>query len=196
MIAVRRPTSTIGDSGLGLVEVVVSMLILSIVLLALLPVQVNALKGVTLAEERQQATGYANEAVERVRAQALTATGARAVAAGRTPTSADVVDAANAPCTSPTSCQFRPSFAPSFPPEALRTPPSTPDPSLATRWCSEASGCLTTATATGLTFTTRLYVSATGTADLYWVTAVTAWTSPNSSAGIRQVAVRTQIAAP
>lgn len=184
------------DAGLGLVEVMVSVLVLSVALLALVPVQVRALAGVTLAEERQQATGYANEAIEQVRARALTTAGARAVAVGRLPTSTDAVDVANTSCVL-LVCRFRPSFDTAVN-EELKVPPllSTADASLATRRCSEASGCTTTGTVTGLAFTTRLYVTPTTKADVVAVTAVTAWTSPNSSAGLRQVAVRTQIAAP
>ena len=70
------------------------------------------------------------------------------------------------------------------------------DPALVTERCSEQSGCLTSGAPAGLAFTTRLYVTATSSADLVILTAVTSWTSRNSSAGTHQVAVRTQIASP
>ncbi len=186
-------TDRTDDTGLGLVEVVVSVLVLTVALLALVPVQTRALGTVVLSEERQQATAYANEAIERVRAQALTAAGASAVAAGRRPTADDTGNVASTSCT--TNCQFQPALGAGSPTEPLRTT-ATPATSLATVRCSETSPCTATGTVTGLTFTTRLYVTETGTSGLYWVTAVTSWTSANSSAGLRKVAVRTQIAAP
>ncbi len=187
-------SGTGGDGGLGLVEVLVSVLVLAVALLALVPVQARALAGVVLSGERQQATAYANQALEQVRARTSTSAGFTEVAAGRQPSTSDAVDAANTTACSSSACTFRPSFAPDLS-ETLRTRASA-DPSLLTRQCSEESGCLTTGGATGLVFTTRLYVTAAPGADLVNVTAVTGWTSRNSGAGLRQVAVRTQIASP
>jgi prepilin-type N-terminal cleavage/methylation domain-containing protein len=56
------------DSGFTMVELIVAMVILVTVLLALITVQVRALQGVALAKQRQQATAYANQAMERMRA--------------------------------------------------------------------------------------------------------------------------------
>lgn len=192
MTPVRRPARPSRDTGLGLVEVVVAMLVLTVALLALIPVQTWALAGVVLAEERQQATAYANQAIERVRARTAIPAGFTAVAAGRAPTSADAIDVANTTgCAS--TCTFRPAFDPTLTETLLIS--STPDLSLATTRCSEASGCVTTGSVTGSVFTTHLYVTATGDARLVTVTAITSWVSGARPDGRRQVAVRTQVAA-
>lgn len=188
------------DAGLGLVEVVVSMAILAIVLLAFVPVQVSALRTVVLSGERQQATAYANQAIEQVRARVAAAGGFTAVAAGRAP---DITDAANTTGCPGTGCSFKPSFDPTRPAEPLLAGAS-PDGVLLTQSCSKQSGCSTAGSASGgdVVFTTRLYITpssvppAPSRSDLITVTAVTAWPSQNSRAGLRQVAVRTQIAKP
>jgi len=63
----RRPPAP-GDEGFTLVEVLVSVFLLTGVLLGLALVQTKALGTVVLAEERQQATSYSNQALEKVRA--------------------------------------------------------------------------------------------------------------------------------
>jgi prepilin-type N-terminal cleavage/methylation domain-containing protein len=56
------------DSGFTMVELIVAMVILVTVLLTLITVQVRALQGVALGKQRQQATAYANRAMEQMRA--------------------------------------------------------------------------------------------------------------------------------
>lgn len=56
------------DSGFTLVELLVVMIILGGCLLGLLAVQTSALRTVTLAKERQQATAFANRSMEQMRA--------------------------------------------------------------------------------------------------------------------------------
>ena len=56
------------DEGFTLVELVVAMFILAIVLVSLMAVQLSAMITITDATRRQQATAYANEAMETLRA--------------------------------------------------------------------------------------------------------------------------------
>ena len=63
------------DEGFTLVEVLVSMVVLTVALLALGLVQSRALNTVALAEERQQATGYASSLLELARAYTADADG-------------------------------------------------------------------------------------------------------------------------
>ena len=69
----RRPRA--GDEGFTLVEVLVSMVVLTVALLALGLVQTRALNTVALSEERQQATGYASSLLELARAYTADADG-------------------------------------------------------------------------------------------------------------------------
>lgn len=179
-------SSTTSDGGFTLVEVVVAMFVLTVALLALIPVQTKALSGVVLAAERQQATAYADGALERVRGRASTPAGFDQVADGRLPTSTDAGDLANT-SGCPSACHLRPTSDPALD-EVLKTDPS-PDGVLATE----------TATPSGTVFTTRLYVTGATPVTapaLVTVTSITSWTSRNGSGGQRQVAVRTQIASP
>ena len=57
------------DSGFTLAELLVSLVVLGAVLIGLMAVQVRALQGVSLAKQRQQATGLANRSMEQLRAQ-------------------------------------------------------------------------------------------------------------------------------
>ncbi|MFC5999790.1 prepilin-type N-terminal cleavage/methylation domain-containing protein [Quadrisphaera sp. GCM10027208] len=63
-----RSRLTDSDEGFTLVELVVSMFVISVVLLGLMGVQVQALEGVGLAKQRQQATAIANRTMEQLRA--------------------------------------------------------------------------------------------------------------------------------
>lgn len=69
----RRPARD--DEGFTLVEVLVSMLVLTAALLALGLVQTRAMNSVALSEERQQATGYASSLLELARAYTADADG-------------------------------------------------------------------------------------------------------------------------
>lgn len=68
MDATRLHRRAAADDGFTLVEVLVSVLVLTGVLLGLAAVQTQSLKSVALSEERQQATGYANALLELARA--------------------------------------------------------------------------------------------------------------------------------
>jgi prepilin-type N-terminal cleavage/methylation domain-containing protein len=56
------------DEGFTLIELIVTMMVISVVLLGLLAVQTSALSTVTLSRERQQATDLANRTMEQLRA--------------------------------------------------------------------------------------------------------------------------------
>ena len=174
----RRPPGD--DEGFSLVEVIVSILVLTVALLALVPVQAKALGAVTAAAQRQQATAYAQQAVERVRARAATDAGFTAVSKGRRP---DAGDAGVAACTSSCTLTLGNGAA-----EALRAPSNgtAPDSALLT-WTSPDGR-----------YTTRLYVIAPASAStvLVGLAAVTTWSAPSTGAAPRRVVVRTQVAAP
>jgi len=65
---IRRNVLNQREEGFTLVELVVAMFILGIVLIALIGVQLSAMITITDATRRQQATSYANEAMETLRA--------------------------------------------------------------------------------------------------------------------------------
>ncbi|MBA3232353.1 MAG: prepilin-type N-terminal cleavage/methylation domain-containing protein [Propionibacteriales bacterium] len=56
------------DSGFTLIEIMTTMFVISITLLGLMTVQVQSLRSIGLAKERQQATAMANRAIEQLRA--------------------------------------------------------------------------------------------------------------------------------
>ena len=195
MATATKAASRPSDTGLGLVEVLLSMVLLTVVLLALVPLQTRALAGVVLSKERQQATGHANAAIEQVRAATATTVGFAAVSVGRpAPAPTDADDLANT-TGCPGACRFLPAFDTGLLSEAMAVA-SSAHPSLLTERCSSQGGCLTAGTPAGQVFTTRLYVTTTGNPDLVTVTAVTSWTSATGAATQRHVAVRTQIASP
>jgi prepilin-type N-terminal cleavage/methylation domain-containing protein len=62
----RRVARKHGDAGFSMVELVVAMMILSVILVLLAMVQISSLVTVTEARKLQQATAFANEAVEQM----------------------------------------------------------------------------------------------------------------------------------
>lgn len=170
-----------GEDGFSLVEAMVAVLVVAGAVLALVPLQSSALTTVVLAEQRQQATAHADQALELVRARA--ATSFATVAAGRRPTSDDT---ALASCPSPTTCAFSFDGSGSTP---LNVPAGTTaaDAVLAPRTDTSPSG---------QTYRTRLFVASTVSPGLVSVIAVTEWASTSTRGAARRVALRTQIADP
>ena len=149
----RRPRGD--DAGFTLVEVLVSVLVLTVALLALGLVQVKALSGVVLAEERQQATGYSNALIEVARAYTADQVG---------------FDRARAHATATPGTPFR--LLP-----------------------AGATGVVA-GTTPGTTFVSKAYLRTTDDVDLIEVSAVTTWTSRNSSAGARTTTTTTLLVSP
>ncbi|MBN2177011.1 MAG: prepilin-type N-terminal cleavage/methylation domain-containing protein [Demequinaceae bacterium] len=64
--AKRRVAAKRGDAGFSMVELVVAMMILGVILVLLAAVQISSIVTVTEARKLQQATAFANEAVEQM----------------------------------------------------------------------------------------------------------------------------------
>lgn len=160
--AVRRRPG--GDAGLTLVEVLVTMSVLTIGLLCLLPTLIGASRTVGLANERQQATAMAQGVLEQVRAAATTPARRDAIARG----------------------------GPTYPAPGWSVPAgeslltaASPDPAL-----RQVDSTVGGATFTVRTFVTS---RAADPAGIVWVTAVSSWSSGNARGAGPGVVLRTAV---
>ena len=172
------------DTGFTLVELLVTMFVITGALLALLPLQVKAQQSVALGRERQQATALANQAIEKVRGRAI-AGGAAEIVKGSAPVAGDpdVSGTCSLPILPP--C-FRPSFD------------ATQQATLLTTGTEAVLAQSVSLPVNSTVYTTRLYVTtpAVGAARSADVTAVTKWNSRQASNRPNQVAVRTTVFVP
>lgn len=175
----RRFASLRSDDGLGLVEVMVTMLIISISLLGLMAMQARAYSGVGLAGQREQATQLANRLIEQARSQpyATIKLGLRTT---------DLSGDANV-----TGTTFRPAYANGTISEPLVT--STTQASAPFFPHTQAAG---TTKIGPVQYTARLYVSTPAAAVSpggYWLTAIVTWSSAATKGATETTAVRSLV---
>jgi prepilin-type N-terminal cleavage/methylation domain-containing protein len=170
---------TSGDDGFTMVEVLVTMIIVSTALLALFGMQVQAASTISLAKERTQATGFANQTLEQIRALPWAT-----VKLGLKTADPSLSGDPNVSGNCATSCSFVPSYGGTSEPIVLGNQATAP---LFPR--------VTTNVLDANTYTTRTYVSRPSDAslDAVWVTVVVTWDSNAKSQQDKTVSVRSLV---
>ncbi len=172
------------DAGFTLVELLVVMVILGGCLLGLLVVQTSALRSVTLAKERQQATALTTRTMEQFRALPYDT-----VTAGLRTT--DLTGDANI-----TSGRLRPVGYPNSIDEQLVTGVSAAQAPLFPHCQQGAATLVRNVQYRVCSYVTLVSATAGDTTKGYWLTVITTWSSGASQATTKTVSTRSQLFSP
>lgn len=172
------------ESGFTMVELIVAMAILVSGLLGLMTIQVKALQGVDLAKQRQQATSYANRAMEQLRALPYDV-----VTGGLK--SSDLSGDPNI-----TGGNLRPLCNPSGVNESIVTTASASTAPLYPHVLTIPSTTTVSTSYRVSAYVTLVSTTAGDTSKGYWLTVITNWPATGSCANTRTVRTRSQLFSP
>lgn len=175
----------LGDDGFTLVELLVVMVILGGCLLGLLAVQTSALRSVTLAKERQQATALTTRTMEQLRALPYDT-----VTAGLKTT--DLAGDANINDLG----RLQPVGYPHSINEQLVTGASAAQAPLFPHCQQEATTLVRGVQYRVCSYVTLVSATAGDTTKGYWLTVITTWSSGASQATTKTVSTRSQLFSP
>lgn len=176
----RLRRSAAADEGFTLVELLASMFVIAIVLVAMLGVYVSSMKTVGVAKQRQEASQLANQTMEELRALPYDV-----VVAGLNSADSTIASDPNI-----ASGRFKPAFSSAIN-ELLLVNSSTQQPPLYPHLAQIASAI------NNVTYTVATYVSSAATAPAqYWLTVVVSWNSAATKHQTKQVATRSRLFQP